>query len=111
MWLCRVNKTEMTCALFQDRTLAECETLMAENLKDWKKYLTHKSSEDLEETIEFMSAWEANPSKRKMTIEDAIIHIINHSSYHRGQIVASIKGKVDELPLTTYIMYASEIMQ
>jgi hypothetical protein len=38
MWLCRVNKTEMTCTLFQERTLAECETLMAENLKDWKKF-------------------------------------------------------------------------
>jgi uncharacterized damage-inducible protein DinB len=110
MWLCRVNKTEMTCALFQERTLAECETLMAENLKDWRLFLENKSVEDLEQIIEFMSAWEANPSKRKMTIEDAIIHIINHSSYHRGQIVASIKGKVDELPLSNYIMYASEIV-
>jgi uncharacterized damage-inducible protein DinB len=111
MWWCRVNKTEMTCTLFQERTLAECEALMAENLKDWKQFLTNKSNEDLEETIEFMSAWEVNPSKRKMTIEDAIIHLINHSSYHRGQIVASIKGKVGELPLSTYIMYASEIIE
>ena len=110
MWWCRVNKTEMTCTLFQERTLAECENLMAENLKDWKHFLQDKSIEDLEQTIEFMSAWEVNPSKRKMTIEDAIIHLINHSSYHRGQIVTSIKGKVDELPLSTYIMYASQII-
>jgi uncharacterized damage-inducible protein DinB len=111
MWLCRVNKIEMTCTLFQERTLAECENLMAENLNDWKLFLENKSTENLEQTIEFMSAWEINPSKRKMTIEDAIIHLINHSSYHRGQIVASIKGKVDELPLSTYIMYASEIIE
>jgi uncharacterized damage-inducible protein DinB len=107
MWWCRLNKTEMTCTLFQERTLTECEVLMAENLKDWKQFLVNKSVEDLEESIEFMSAWEV---KRKMTIEDAIIHLINHSSYHRGQIVASIKGKVDELPLSTYIMYASQII-
>jgi uncharacterized damage-inducible protein DinB len=74
------------------------------------KILASKTNANLQETIEFMSAWEANPSKRKMSIEDAITHIINHSSYHRGQIVASIKGKVDELPLSTYIMYASEII-
>jgi uncharacterized damage-inducible protein DinB len=110
MWLCRVNKTAMTCTLFQERTLLECEVLMAENLRDWKLFLAGKSVEDLETTIEFMSAWEANPSKRKMTIEDAIIHLINHSSYHRGQIVASIKGKVADLPLATYIIYASEII-
>jgi uncharacterized damage-inducible protein DinB len=110
MWLSRVNKTEFTCTLFQERTLDECETLMKENLGGWQNYLENKTDDDLQEKIEFMSAWEANPSKRRMSVEDALTHIINHSSYHRGQIVASIKGKVDELPLSTYIMYASEII-
>jgi uncharacterized damage-inducible protein DinB len=110
MWLSRVNKTEFTCILFQERTLEECEILMKENLKGWQDYLSDKTDDDLQEKIEFMSAWEANPSKRRMSLEDALTHIINHSSYHRGQIVASIKGKVDELPLSTYIMYASEII-
>jgi uncharacterized damage-inducible protein DinB len=110
MWLSRVTKTDFICTLFQERTLEECEQLMQENLQGWKKYLTDKTDEDLQEVIEFMSAWEANPSKRKMRIEDAITHLINHSSYHRGQIIASIKGKVDNLPLSTYIIYASEII-
>ena len=110
MWLSRVNKTEFTCTLFQERTLAECEILMNENLQGWKKYLTDKTENDLAEVIEFMAAWEVNPTKRKMRIDDAIIHLINHSSYHRGQLVTSIKGKVDELPLSTYIIYASEII-
>jgi uncharacterized damage-inducible protein DinB len=110
MWLSRVNKAEFTCMLFQERTLEECEILMKENLLGWQNYLANKTDNDLQETIEFMSAWEANPSKRKMSVEDALTHIINHSSYHRGQIVASIKGKVDELPLSTYIMYASELI-
>jgi uncharacterized damage-inducible protein DinB len=110
MWLSRVNKTEFTCTLFQERTLDECETLMKENLQGWQQYLENKTDDDLKEKIEFMSAWEINPSKRRMSVEDALTHIINHSSYHRGQIVASIKGKVDELPLSTFIMYASEII-
>lgn len=110
MWLSRVNKTAFTCTLFQERTLEECEQLMRENLLGWQNYLANKTDTDLQEKIEFMSAWEANPSKRIMTVEDAITHIINHSSYHRGQIVATIKGKVDVLPLSTYIMYASEII-
>ncbi len=110
MWLSRVNKTEITGTLLQQRTLNECETLVEENYQGWMKYLSTKTAADLETTIEFVSAWEANPSKRCMAIEDALIHMINHSSYHRGQIVASIKGKVDELPLSTYIIYASEII-
>jgi uncharacterized damage-inducible protein DinB len=110
MWLSRVNKTDFTCTLFQERTLDECEVLMQQNLDGWKKYLSNTSTNDLQVPIEFMAAWETNPSKRRMKIEDALIHIINHSSYHRGQIIASIKGKVDELPLSTYIIYASEII-
>ena len=110
MWLCRVNKNDFTCTLFQERTLDECEQLMKENLEGWKKYLASVSGDELKEQIEFLAAWETNPSKRKMSIEDALIHIINHSSYHRGQIIASIKGKVDELPLSTYIIYTSEII-
>ena len=110
MWLSRVNRTAFTCTLFQERTLDECETLIAQNLAGWKTYLADKSTEDLDQSIEFMSAWESNPTKRRIKIDDALIHIINHSSYHRGQIVAGIKGKVDELPLSTYIIYASEII-
>ena len=110
MWLSRVNKTEITCKLFQERTLEECEQLMAENLAGWKKYLESKTAQDLEEEIVFLATWEANPSQRRMSIEDALIHLINHSSYHRGQIVASMKGNIDELPLSTYIIYASEII-
>jgi uncharacterized damage-inducible protein DinB len=96
--------------LFQERTLDECEQLMKENVEGWKKYLGNTSEEGLEQFIEFMPAWEANPIKRKVSYEDALIHLVNHSSYHRGQIVASIKGKVDELPFSTYIMYASEVV-
>lgn len=111
MWFSRVTQTEMTCTLFQERTLAECEQLMLENLNGWKAFLSGKSETDLEQTIDFLGAWESVPKKRRMKIEDALIHLINHSSYHRGQIVASLKGKVEPLPLTTYIMYASELVE
>jgi uncharacterized damage-inducible protein DinB len=83
---------------------------MNENLQGWRNFLENKTDDDLQQKIEFMSASEANPSKRRMSVEDALIHIINHSSYHRGQIVASIKGKVEVLPISTCIMDASEII-
>jgi len=89
MWLCRVTKTGLNCTLFQERTLAECEQLMVENRLGWSKFLENKTQTDLQEKIEFLSAWESHPSKRSITLEDALIHLINHSSYHRGQIVAS----------------------
>jgi uncharacterized damage-inducible protein DinB len=110
MWLSRVTKTDMKVGLFEERSLSDCEFMIEENYQGWKQYLESKTTADLEESIEFMGAWENPPSKRRMAIEDALIHIINHSSYHRGQIVVHIKGKVEELPLSTYIMYASEVL-
>jgi uncharacterized damage-inducible protein DinB len=111
MWLSRVTKTEMRCTLFQERTLVACEALMHENLEGWRAYLADKTQAQLGETIEFMGAWEQPPQKRRMTIEDALMHIISHSAYHRGQIIVHIKGKVEELPLSTYIIYASEVLE
>jgi uncharacterized damage-inducible protein DinB len=83
---------------------------MKANLEGWRKFLTGKTDHDLETEIEFMSDWEENPRKRTMRIEDAIIHLINHSSYHRGQIVARMKGHVAELPLSTYILFARNLV-
>ena len=111
MWLSRLHKTEFTCTLFQERTLDECEVLIAQNLHGWQQYLSLTSNEQLQQSIEFMAAWEVVPTKRTIIIEDALIHIINHSSYHRGQIVASIKGKIHTLPLSTYIMYTSKLIE
>jgi uncharacterized damage-inducible protein DinB len=44
----------------------------------------------------------------KISIEDLLIHLVNHSSYHRGQIIIKLKGKLAQLPLTTYIAFATE---
>jgi uncharacterized damage-inducible protein DinB len=33
-----------------------------------------------------------------MINSDILIHSVNHGSYHRGQIIASLKGTLDPLP-------------
>ncbi len=110
MWLSRLTKTDFTCTLFQERSLDECEKLIEKNYLGWMKYLENCNTESFYNSIDFMSAWEENPSKRQIKIDDALIHLINHSSYHRGQIVASLKGEISPLPLSTYIIYASEVI-
>jgi uncharacterized damage-inducible protein DinB len=108
MWICRLKGQPLSCTIFQERSFEECAQQMQQNHKDWMAYLETITEEALHRIIYFDATWEG--TKRKMRIEDALIHLINHSSYHRGQIVASIKGKLDPLPLSTYIMYASEIV-
>ncbi len=64
----------------------------------------------MQQEIEFMSAWEHNPTKRKMRIANAILHLFSQSAYHRGQIIQLLKGYTNELPVSTYIMWASKVI-
>lgn len=107
MWLCRVLGAPITCGLFDERTLAQCEELMNANYNGWKKYLSQADNAEWNRVVKFI--FPVDGSNRKMTVGDAILHIFSHSAYHRGQIIAHIKGTVDTLPNTTYIVYASEL--
>ena len=51
-----MSKTEFTGTLLKERALAEYEILMKENLKGCQNYLIKKTDNDLQESIEFMSA-------------------------------------------------------
>ena len=108
MWMSRIKGTAFTTTLFQERTLAECETLLKENTAMWLAYLDAASEEELNRIVEFV--FPIDGTKRRIKVSDAIFHITQHSSYHRGQIVSRIKGSVEPLPLVTYIIYASEIV-
>ncbi|MBW4360626.1 hypothetical protein KZH69_09045 [Flavobacterium sp. NAS39] len=46
--------------------------------------------------------------RASISIEDLIIHLVNHSSYHRGQIIHQLEGKLITLPLSTYIVFTIE---
>ena len=81
-------------------TLDECLERSKINHERFTEYLSDANQQELERHIQFNFF----DKDSKITIEDAMIHMINHSSYHRGQIIAGLKGKLK--PLTTYIAYA-----
>lgn len=45
------------------------------------------------------------------SIADILTHVINHSSYHRGQIFKMLRQKGEEPINTDYITYARSVMQ
>lgn len=106
MWLSRVHTLPLTTTLFQERTLAECEVLLHENTRNWIAYIEKANQEELDRIVDFI--FPIDGTKKRISVQDAILHILHHSSYHRGQIVAKLKGFVEPLPLVTYIVYASE---
>ncbi len=43
------------------------------------------------------------------SVKDILTHVSNHSAYHRGQVVALLKGIAEPLPNTDYITYVRQI--
>lgn len=106
MWLSRIKATEITTTLFEVRTLNESKTLMHQVFPEWKALLQSADEKALNRVVHFI--FPLDGSKQKLTVTDAVLHLVTHSNYHRGQIMARLKGKTDQLPLTSYIAFAME---
>jgi uncharacterized damage-inducible protein DinB len=47
-------------------------------------------------------------SELRSSITDVIYHVLNHSNYHRGQVVKELKSLGGEIPDTNYIFFKSK---
>jgi uncharacterized damage-inducible protein DinB len=109
IWLNRIKAEPNSTAMFQERTLAECEALMEENKINWMQYLNSIDDTELNRIVEFI--FPIDGSKKRISVVDGITHLMHHSSYHRGQIVVKLKGTVEPLPFAQYVVFASETVK
>ena len=103
-WLQKIKKEQPYYKPWEKLTLDDCLKLSNENFNSDVTYISSLKDKDFEEFILF--PFMAKPSK--IAIQDLLTHLVNHASYHRGQIIALLKNKLDILPLTTYIAFASQ---
>lgn len=107
IWLSRIKDDKPDIGGWDLMTLDECLERSKSNHNNFTQYINSASQEELERHIHF----KLYDKESTITIGDMMIHLINHSSYHRGQIIAGLKGKLEPLPLTTYIVYAKSNLQ
>ena len=106
MWLSRLNGAELKVTLFQERTMEENKLLLEENNTSWINYLNNANDDELNRIVTFI--FPLDGTKKKIKVMDAITHILHHSSYHRGQMIAQLKHSVPALPLLAYLIFSSE---
>jgi uncharacterized damage-inducible protein DinB len=106
MWLNRVKGEPITTTLWEERTLDQCEVLLKQNTEQWLAYLDQASDAELKRVFEF--TFFLDGSTKQISVADSIMHVVHHSSYHRGQIVSLLKGIIEPLPLVTYIGFVIE---
>lgn len=102
IWYYRMAGIENKLTPWEKRNFTECLHCYAELNNLWDIYCTNLTEEDLHKTVHYKNT-KGEPFHN--VLKDILAHVINHSTYHRGQIIAQLKGKLPSLPSTDYIFF------
>jgi uncharacterized damage-inducible protein DinB len=101
-WLTRLEGRVPAVAVWPNLTIEECERLGRENRAAFRDYVNRLTSEDLARSVHYRnSAGEEFDS----AIEDILLHIAMHGSYHRGQVTLLVRDAGAEPQPTDYIAF------
>ena len=84
----------------------ECISQSTSVTAEWVNLLESYVDKDLDKRIEYANT---KGEKYVNTLRDIIIHVINHSTYHRAQIAQRVKALGGKPAVTDYIVYQREL--
>jgi len=103
LWLNRINnETYEFRDFWQMLTPEEMGKLSIRSTSEWKFIIRNGEEKDLEKEVSYINS---KGIFYKNTVAQIITHVINHSSYHRGQIASLFRVENINPPLTDYIAF------
>ena len=106
LWLNRVLKREIVVSPWDKLPIQECISQSTSVTAEWVNLLESYVDKDLDKRIEYANT---KGEKYVNTLRDIIIHVINHSTYHRAQIAQRVKALGGKPAVTDYIVYQREL--
>lgn len=103
IWTGRINldkKTPFKVREIQD--IDKLESNIISITKDWIVYLENITPSELERQISYTNSFGESFTS---VIQDVIAHLVNHSSYHRGQVAKELRNLNIAPTNTDYITY------
>ena len=69
----------------------------------WKQWVDTATEPQLTHVF----AYVRNKEQHKIKVEDMLLHLFNHATFHRGQLVTLLRqlGQVDKIPSTDFSTY------
>lgn len=102
LWLARICKEASPVAVWPELSLDQCEQHLSDSAEAWKRFVDSSSEEALQREIEYRNSKGEPWSSR---IEDIVLHVTMHSTYHRGQIALEMR-KAGFTPAYTDFIHA-----
>ena len=102
VWLARIAGTPSDVAVWPSLSIDDAAQLAARNARAFDALLSSLITDDPSRQIDYR-----NSAGREFrdTIEDILLHVALHGSYHRGQVALVIRGSGGEPASTDYIAF------
>ncbi len=103
IWLERILGQQQTFkTTMQMLALDDCKTLSKQNTKNWLNFI---QTPEAEKTNPIVNYKDTKGNDHQNRLSDIMTHVINHSSYHRGQIALLVRNSGGTPAVTDYIAY------
>ena len=102
-WYGRITGQQQDQPTWQVLELSQVISGLEENGTAWAKYL---ESLDQKHFTNWIAYNNMAGQPQKNTVQDILVHVVNHATYHRGQIVRRIRELGFTPPSTDYIQYS-----
>lgn len=74
---------------------------------NYTNWLVNLTNEELITVVSYRNLQGDGPFQN--TMQDILLHLGNHSAYHRGQVIQLLKTVRDDVPATDYIVWKREV--
>ncbi len=106
IWLNRIKDIPVSpFPVWETYNLRELRSMTEESSRNWMSFVQAHPNQTFEEMINYQST---EGKKYENTLRQIIAHVVNHSTYHRGQLAIRLKEKGIQPPSTDYIVFARE---
>jgi uncharacterized damage-inducible protein DinB len=102
VWLARLEGRMPTVAVWPKMTMVECERVARENQTAFLGYVNRLTSADLRRTVHYRNS---AGQEFDTPIEDILVHVAMHGSYHRGQVTLLVRDAGAEPQPTDFIAF------
>lgn len=103
VWLSRIAGEKPTVAVWPELTLAECRALATQNELALRQLIFTATPADLQRTISYHTSL---GDEYVSSVEDILLHLCLHGTYHRGQIAQQQRRDQQAPGPSDYIAFA-----
>lgn len=98
IWNCRIEGSQPPFGVWDIHSLGDYKSIDKTNYERSLRILHHR---DLSSIVEYSTRGQ----EFKNSIRDILFHVINHSTYHRGQIATDLRQNGIDPLVTDYVFY------